>query len=114
MFDTTGKLPTKENVFSYLCSVDADPFSWWGITPARLIAENFKTTTNKIYKVLHDLRDDGLVIVDTVTTYDTFYGKNITMRGFSITEKARLTEEWKKFSVEYEKSLTNMFGEENS
>ena len=114
MFDTTGKLPTKENVFSYMCSVDAAPFSWWGITPARLIAERFNTNIQKIYKVLHNLKDDGLVVVDTVTTYDSFYGKNIVMRGFALTDKARQLDEWKKFAEEYEKSISNMFGEENS
>ena len=109
MFNTKDKLPTKENVFSYLCSVDADPFSWIGITPARLIAENFNTNIQKIYKVLHDLKDDGLVVVDTMSTYDAFYGKHINLRGFALTEKARLTEEWKKFSEDYEKSIDSMF-----
>ena len=112
MFDTTGKLPTKENVFSYLCSRDADPFSWIGVTPARLIAEKFNTTTQKVYKVLHYLRDDGLVTVDTITTYDTYYGRNILLRGFALTDKARQLEEWKSFATEYEKSINNMFSTE--
>lgn len=111
MFNAEGKLPTKENIFEYLCSIDADPFSWIGITPARLIAESFHTTTSKVYKILHYLRDDGLVVVDSVTTYDSFYGKHILMRGFTLTDKARLTDTWKSYSGEYEKCIAKMFEE---
>lgn len=100
----------KENIFKQLCVHYCNCMSGWLPLPARLLAKDNNCTLYMARKCLKQLKDEGLVISDIWHEYNEYSCRNILLRGFTITDKAKETEIFKQADMEERKMLKEIYG----
>lgn len=86
----------KEDIFKFLIHHALMPSYTCGIPlPSTYLSTKFNISQYKCKRILHELRDEGLIEVIRGGYYDDWYGKNYLYCGWYITEKAKITDIYK-------------------
>lgn len=96
------------DVLLTLCRINTSIMNGWYPYPARLIAENLGITIHQARYQLNKLREQGLVKVVTEVIGDE--DGYLPYRGWSITEKAKQTEEYQKAFEREREICQSIFG----
>ena len=99
---------SKTLLFETLCKDDIYCTNLFCCLPSTYLSNHFNTSRYQVLKAVKALKKEGLVTSICHNVYDWYSERYLLVRGFTVTDKARNTEIYKKIDEDYMNYLASM------
>ena len=97
-------------VLYHLCRQNVSIMDGWYPIPSTFLSEICNLSLYKTRKELKKLKEQGYIISDCMSIYNDFECQQYIIRGYTLTEKGKETEEYRKAYEEERKLCDECFG----